>query len=475
MGDGGPSNTIDEALTAMGFGKFQLLVLVYAGLGWTAEAMEVMILSVVGPAVQSAWSLSPQQENLITSVVFAGTLIGAYTWGIVSDKHGRRKGFLIPSLFTATAGLLSAFSPTYIFLIFFRFMVGIGLGGGHVLASWFLEFVPAPNRGFWMVVFSTFWTLGTIVEASLAWLIMPRLGWRWLLALSSIPSLLLLLFYRMTPESPRYLCSNGRTADAVIILEKIAKMNGTNLPPGIIISDIQTDLQRIDTEESSLLSPRNEGGPTNAMNTNFGGFSSFLMLLSSKLARPTLLLWIVFFGNAFSYYGLVLLTSEWNNGRSKCFSDSLQSEKTNDVSYRDVFVASFAELPGLLLAAAAVDKIGRKISMSAMHFVYCIFLLPLVFNLPEGLATGLLFGARTCIMGSFTIIYIYAPEIYPTSVRSTGVGIASAVSRIGGMISTRIISPVEWEWKMVSGLRLTASHRTGGCCFFIRRWSHFYD
>ncbi|KAK4267731.1 hypothetical protein QN277_024471 [Acacia crassicarpa] len=434
MGDGAPSNTIDEALTAMGFGKFQLLVLTYAGLGWTAEAMEVMILSVVGPAVQSAWSLSPQQENSLTSVVFAGTLIGAYAWGIVSDKHGRRKGFLIPSLITATAGLLSAFSPSFIFLIFFRFMVGIGLGGGHVLASWFLEFVPAPNRGTWMVVFSTFWTLGTIMEASLAWLIMPRLGWRWLLALSSLPSILLLLFYSMTPESPRYLCSNGRSADAVIILEKIAKMNGTTLPPGIIISDIQTDPQRIDTEESSLLSPENEGGPTKAMNNDFGGISSFLMLLSAKLARPTLLLWIVFFGNAFSYYGLVLLTSEWNSGRSKCNSDSLQSEKTNDVSYRDVFVASFAELPGLLLSAAAVDKIGRKISMSAMLFVYCIFLLPLVFHLPEGLITVLLFGARTCIMGSFTIIYIYAPEIYPTSVRSTGVGIASAVSRIGGIV-----------------------------------------
>lgn len=90
MGDEGPNITVDDALVALGFGNFQLLVLAYAGLGWISEAMEMMLLSFVGPAVQSAWSLSPQEENLITSAVFAGMLIGAYSWGIVSDKHGRR-------------------------------------------------------------------------------------------------------------------------------------------------------------------------------------------------------------------------------------------------------------------------------------------------------------------------------------------------------------------------------------------------
>ncbi|KAJ0021582.1 hypothetical protein Pint_32418 [Pistacia integerrima] len=167
--------------------------------------------------------------------------------------------------------------------------------------------------------------------------------------------------------------------------------------------------------------------------SNLGGISALLVLLSPKLIRSTLLLWVVFFGNAFSYYGLVLLTTELNNGHNKC-ADKRQSEKPRDIDYKDVFITSFAEFPGLLLSAAIVDKLGRKLSMSAMFFCCCAILLPLLFQQSEGLTTILLFGARICISGTFTIVFIYAPEIYPTSVRTTGVGVASSIGRIGGMV-----------------------------------------
>ncbi|XP_019448461.1 PREDICTED: organic cation/carnitine transporter 7 [Lupinus angustifolius] len=440
-----PSYTVDDALVCLGFGKFQILVLAYAGIGWVSEAMEMMLLSFVGPAVQSAWNLTPHQESFITSVVFLGMFVGAYSWGLLSDQYGRRKGFLVTATITAIAGFLSAFSPNYLFLMALRSLVGLGLGGGPVLLSWFLEFVPAPNRGTWMVVFQAFWTLGTIFEASLAWIVMPKLGWRWLLALSSLPTSFLLMFYKLTPESPRYLCLKGKTNDAITVLEKIARVNGTKLPSGILVSDHQIELQKVDNpsleeeeEDTSLLSPRKdeiEQYPNpKGMLSKVGCLSSLMMLLSPELARSTLLLWVVFFGNAFSYYGLVLLTSELNNPHSKCIPHKSQRETSQDISYKDVFIASFAELPGLLLSAVAVDKIGRKLSMSTMFFMCCIFLLPLIFHLPQGLTTGLLFGARICITTTFTVMYIYAPEIYPTSVRTTGVGTASSMARIGGML-----------------------------------------
>ncbi|KAK4854958.1 hypothetical protein QYF36_002736 [Acer negundo] len=422
-----PTYTVDEALVKMGFGKFQFLVLAYAGMGWFSEAMEMMLLSFLGPSVQSFWGLSSEQESLITSVVFAGMLLGAYSWGIVSDNYGRRKGFLITSIITSGAGFLSAFAPNYISLLIFRCLVGVGLGGVPVLSTWYLEFIPAPDRGIWMVIFSAFWTIGTIFEASLAWLVMPRLGWRWLLALSSFPSSLLLLFYRVTPESPRYLCLKGRTAEALHILEKMERINGKKLPSGNLVSDREREL-----EDRSMLSPSgdqadinlnrmegdrdsipnltettNEDSTPERKDSNMGCLSSLLMLLSPRLIKSTLLL---------------------------CVSNDVQYEKSQAINYKDVFITSFAEFPGLLISAAIVDKLGRKLSMSSLFFCCCAFLLPLLFHQPQGLTTTLLFGARICITGTFTIVFIYAPEIYPTSIRTTGVGVASSMGRIGGMV-----------------------------------------
>lgn len=436
MEDDRKTYTVDEALAALGFGNFQVFVLIYAGMGWVSEAMEMMLLSFVGPAVQSQWDLSSHEESFITSVVFAGMLIGAYSWGVVSDIFGRRKGFLITASITSGAGFLSAFSPNLTVLIIFRGLVGIGLGGGPVLSSWFLEFIPAPQRGTWMVVFSSFWTLGTILEASIAWFVMPRLGWRWLLAVSALPSSLLLLLYRATPESPRYLCMVGRKSDAQAVLEKIARVNGRKLPSGVLVSDNHIELEeRLNaSEDTKLIPPRENDVNPEHVGSQKNGISLLMALLSPELVRSTVLLWMVFFGNAFAYYGLVLLTTELNNNHNRCVRKDLRSDNHQEISYRDVFITSFAEFPGLLLSAATVDKLGRKNSMATMFFLCFIFLIPLVVQQPQSLTTGLLFGARVCITGTFTIVYIYAPELYPTSVRTTGVGVASAVGRIGGMV-----------------------------------------
>uniref|UniRef100_A0A0E0DI32 Major facilitator superfamily (MFS) profile domain-containing protein n=1 Tax=Oryza meridionalis TaxID=40149 RepID=A0A0E0DI32_9ORYZ len=383
--------SVDDALLSSGFGRYQILILSYAGVGLIAEAMEMMLLSFVGPSVQLEWKLTSHQESMITSV---------------TTTEGGRRGFLFTAIVTSGAGFLSAFAPNYVSLISLRFLVGIGLGGGPVLASWFLEFVPAPTRGTWMVVFSAFWTVGTIFEASLAWTVMPKFGWRWLLALSAVPSFILLLFYVITPESPRFLCMKGRVTEAMDVLEKMARLNNVQLPSGRLVSDKNVELDELSTSESTTLLADAEEDDTiiEDKGSSFGGLS-VAKLLSPKLIRATLLLWMTFFGNAFSYYGIVLLTSELSN-----------------------------EIPGSFLSAMIVDRIGRKLSMASMLFTSCVFLFPLIFSRTDILTRVSLFGARLCISASFTIVYIYAPEIYPTSVRTTGIGVASSVGRIGGIL-----------------------------------------
>ncbi|CAN6199507.1 unnamed protein product [Urochloa humidicola] len=374
--------TTDEALSRLGFGRFQALLLGFLGTGWVAEAMEVMLLSFVGPSVKEEWGVSGGAEGLITSVVFAGMLMGACVGGIGSDKYGRRAGFLFTAIVSGVPGFLCAFSPNYATLLALRFVVGLGLGGSHVLPTWFLEFVPAENRGSWIAAFTCFWTLGTILEALLAWAIMPILGWRWLLALSSTPCFILLIFSSIIPESPRYLCSR------VLLLTE----------------------ERLDEDTS----------------TKSNGKNTFQAFWSRDLIRSTLLLWLVHFANYFAYYGLVYLISELSSRRSQPKDSSL---------YINVLVTSFAEFPGLLLAAILIDRIGRRVTLGGMILLCCAFLAPLATQLREDLSIILLFCARTCVMGAFAVLHVYSPEIYPTSCRNTGVGFANVIGRIGTIVA----------------------------------------
>lgn len=177
---------------------------------------------------------------------------------------------------------------------------------------------------------------------------MPAFGWRWLLALSSLPSFALLLFYPVTLESPRYLCMKGRIAEAAHVLETMARVNRVTLPSGRLVSGHRTELHEMgDSSETAQLvaNKKNDTGDL-ASKSEIGGLNAILKLLSPNLIRSSLLLWTVFLGHAFLYYGLVLLTSELNHGNRICGSDEGAEVTTtahiNDENlYRNVFITSF--------------------------------------------------------------------------------------------------------------------------------------
>lgn len=111
-------------------------------------------------------------------------------------------------------------------------MVGLGLGGLHVAFSLFLEFVPTNRRGVYAILVQAFWTIGALFEAGLAWAVLPPLGWRAMLAFSTVPLCILLVFYPFLSESPRYLAAKGKTLKAEKILARVAKWNKRKLPNG---------------------------------------------------------------------------------------------------------------------------------------------------------------------------------------------------------------------------------------------------
>lgn len=172
-------------------------------------------------------------------------------------------------------------------------------------------------------------------------IVMPRLGWRWLLALSSIPSFLVLLFSTAAPESPRYLFMKGRTDEAHDILKKVAQINGKELPPGILIADHR----RAEDEESS---PDDE---THLLSSTQKKISSFQLLIktvfelfSRDMLKTTLLLNLLNFGYTFAFYGVVLMISAVSSEQHDCGQLTLSSGNVaQDTSlYRNVLITSSA-------------------------------------------------------------------------------------------------------------------------------------
>ncbi|KAK9841691.1 hypothetical protein WJX74_010182 [Apatococcus lobatus] len=434
--DSSNAYTVSEAIEHIGFGRFQLLMLLYVGFAWMADAMEMMILSFLGPAMRCQWNLDATKESLITSVVFAGTMLGAYSWGWLSDAKGRRIGFFGTAMFTFLFGILSALAPNYQLLFAARFFVGVGLGGVPTSLALFMEFLPASDRARWLVALQSFWMLGTVAEAGLAWLVLYPLGWRWLLALSSLPLFLLALLFPLLPESPFFLAAAGKPAAAQLVLERVACTNAKSLPPGRLQEREGPAEPRQHKKQPPASAPlqlpilRPLGPPIAAFLQQLRG------IYTRDLAAISGGFQFIWFVNALAYYGVILLTTSIHGGGASqgepgCGLDGRLNISNQD--FRAIFITTAAELPGLLIAAFGIDILGRRWFATAGVLITGCFILPLTLKPPVD--TLFLFGARALETAAFACLYVWTPEAYPTAVRTFGLGVANMCARLGAAMA----------------------------------------
>uniref|UniRef100_A0A8D1AX11 Major facilitator superfamily (MFS) profile domain-containing protein n=1 Tax=Sus scrofa TaxID=9823 RepID=A0A8D1AX11_PIG len=281
---------VEDAVEAIGFGKFQWKLSVLTGLAWMADAMEMMILSILAPQLHCEWRLPSWQVALLTSVVFVGMMSSSTLWGNISDQYGRKTGLKISVLWTLYYGILSAFAPVYSWILVLRGLVGFGIGGVPQSVTLYAEFLPMKARAKCILLIEVFWAIGTVFEVILAVFVMPSLGWRWLLLLSAVPLLLFAVLCFWLPESARYDVLSGNQEKAIATLKRIATENGAPMPLGKLIISRQEDRGKM----RDLFTPH--------------------------FRWTTLLLWFIWFSNAFSYYGLVLLTTELFQAGDVCSS-----------------------------------------------------------------------------------------------------------------------------------------------------------
>lgn len=168
--------TVDDAISMMGMGRFQYKMLLFTGVIWAADAMEMMLLAFLIPKLKHEWKLERPEDGLISSVVFAGQIVGNALWPIAGDHYGRRPMVIATNLGCAVFGTLSAFSPEIYTMLVCRFAVGVFIGGATVSFTLFAEVAPVDHRGSLLMIEQGYWAVGAVFSVLVAWLTLTRRG-----------------------------------------------------------------------------------------------------------------------------------------------------------------------------------------------------------------------------------------------------------------------------------------------------------
>ena len=352
-------------------------LLLIAGTGWLFDAMDVGLLSFILAALKQDWGLSPSQLGWIGSVNSIGMAIGAFIFGIYADKKGRKSAFLFTLLMFSIASGLSAFAWGLGSLLILRFFIGMGLGGELPVASTLVsESVASEIRGRIVVLLESFWAVGWILAALIAYFLipLPAVGWRGAMIICAIPAFYALYLRFNLDDSPTYI-------------------------------NLNTDARK----ESVL--------------------TKIQSLLSREFCRQTVMLWVVWFCVVFSYYGMFL----W-------LPNVMMMKGFNMVkSFEYILIMTFAQLPGYFTVAWLIERVGRKwvLITYLLGTLLSAYLFGVAESANQLLLYGALLSFFN--LGAWGAMYAYTPEQYTTNIRATGAGMAASVGRIGGILGPLMV------------------------------------
>ncbi|WP_338698796.1 MFS transporter [Bradyrhizobium sp. 26S5] len=376
---------------------------------WFFDSMDLAALTFVLGSIRQTFGLSTAETGLLSSMSFLGMFVGAASAGLLADRFGRARVFQVSMIFWGLGSLCCGLSTTATALGASRLLLGFGMGMEFPVAqSMVSEIMPAKNRGRYIAFLEGFWPLGFIASGLLTYFVLQAADWRWVFILQAVPAVFVLVVRRYVPESPRWLASHGHSERAEATVRDIEsrvrdRLGSKELPPVV----------------------RQAAAPASEV-------TGLRTLFSGIYAKRTTMLWTLWFFALLGFYGL----TTWLGALLQAKGFPI----TKSVFY--TILISLAGIPGFLVSAWLVESWGRKAT--------------LVMNLLCGAIACHFYGsaadqtqliiAGLCmqffLFGMWSALYAYTPELYPTHVRATGTGFASAVGRIGSLIGPYVIGVI---------------------------------
>lgn len=386
---------INETIDNAKFSLFHWKVLVWCLLIIIFDGYDLVIYGVALPLLMQQWSLTAVQAGLLASAALFGMMFGAMIFGTLSDRLGRKKTIMICVTLFSGFTFLGAFATNPVEFAILRFIAGLGIGGvmPNVVAL-MTEYAPKKIRSTLVAIMFSGYAIGGMTSALLgAWLV-KDMGWQIMFLIAGIPLLMLPIIWKFLPESLAFLIKSGKEEQAKQIINKL-------LPTG----DIHQNTQLVFNENI------HHEAPVKALFQDGRAFSTFMF-------------WIAFFMCLLMVYALgswlpkLMLQAGYSLGASMLF----------------LFALNIGGMVGAIGGGALADRFHLKPVITSMFVIGAAALILLGFNSPQIVLYSLIALAGAATIGSQILLYTFVAQFYPTTVRSTGMGWASGIGRIGAII-----------------------------------------
>lgn len=404
------SFNVAERLERLPFSSYQAKLMVIICSAWLFDCVDITMMTFALSSIQKDFALSTAQTGLLGSMTFIGMFFGAFCAGILADRYGRLRILQWSMIGWGIASLLCAVAPSIEILMACRILLGFAMAmepvAGLALVS---EFTPAKERGKMVTYFEGMGILGFITAGILSYFLMPLGGWRLLFVVEATPALFVFFMRRNLPESPRWLEDKGQKEKANQVMTMIEcsveKASGRPLPaPKLLPAEREVSKKK----------------------------ASLAELFRSGLRKRTLMLWSVWFFALLGYYGL----TTWLG--------ALLTAKGYAVTKSSLYLIliSLAGIPGFLLLSKLVEIWGRKPSMifTLLGSALSVYLYGNAGNFVQLILFGCMM--QFFMYGMWCALYAYTPDLYPTRLRGTGAGFASALGRLGALLGPYMVGVI---------------------------------
>src|SRR6185503_3177179 len=360
------------------------------------------------PQLVTEWKLTPTEVGMIISAGYVGQLFGAVIFGSLAEKFGRLKILFITIILFVSMDISCLFAWSGASMMAFRFLQGVGTGGEVPVASAYInEFIGAEKRGRFFLLYEVIFPVGLMFAGMVGFFLVPIYGWKAMFVVGLIPSVLTIPLRWFMPESPRWLASRGRIAEAdavVKLLERNAERRGVVLRPPV----------------TRPLAPR------------AAARSDWRELFSGIYLKRTLTIW-----------GLWVCVYLVNNGLitwlPTLYRQVFQLPLQTSLAYG--WITSGVGVIASIVCALLIDKVGRKPWYAIAFLIATLPLLTLAWLGATTALQVLIFATATyAILQTISFsLYLYSAELYPTRLRAIGTGFGSAWLRAGSSLGPVVV------------------------------------